>query len=193
MFVGQYCDNLLCTLCAPIFSRNISRKRPHIRFSIIFSYPPRFPPLRLSMFPAAGAGHPKLFQVYLAFLLYGPALRSPFCFHRRVTSCRTSMHLALFDPRFLFMHRREHSQSQYIKFPVCMQITSWRIFLHFLAPPARYFSVNLPSFLSLRQYLLPAEFQPTLSRRWPKEKGVSRKRKLFRQWNHGWKCFSRVL
>lgn len=120
-------------------------------------------------FPAVGAKRPKLSQVYLAFLplLYGPALRSPFCFHRRATSCGTSCtFLPLFDPApFLFMHRREHSQLQCIKFSMCMQITSSRIFLRLLTPPACYFPVNspsfLPSFLSQRQYLLPAEFQPT--------------------------------
>lgn len=39
---GQYRDNPLCTLCAPIFSRNISRNG-HIHFSITFSYSPRRP------------------------------------------------------------------------------------------------------------------------------------------------------
>lgn len=50
---------------------------------------------------------------YLYFMV--PPYGSPFCFHRRVTSCETSMQLPSlpppFDsPSFLFMHRREHSQ-----------------------------------------------------------------------------------
>lgn len=116
---------------------------------------PRFAPPRISMycFPSRrGAERPKLSQVYLAFLplLYRPALHSPFCFHRRATSRGTSMRLLLSDlPHpFLFVkHRREHSQSQRIKFLVCMQITSRGIFLRLLAPPACYFPVNTPSFL----------------------------------------------
>lgn len=157
---GQYRDNPLCRhLCvrACVYARTdfltkyfSLRQHPFLYYFLLFS---SAAPLRLSMFcfPAVGAERPKLFQVYLAFLplLHGPALRSPFCFHRRATSCGTSRtFLPLFDPApFLFMHRREHSQLQCIKFPVCMQITSSRIFLRLLAPPACYFPVNSPSFL----------------------------------------------
>lgn len=42
----QYRGNHLCTLCAPIFSQNISRNG-HIHFSVTFSYSPH---LRISMF-----------------------------------------------------------------------------------------------------------------------------------------------
>lgn len=161
----------------------VTATHPFLYYFLLFS---SFPPLSFVFnvpFSSRRRGtsktFPSLSRLLFTFALWSRTFAIPFPSSRNILqNIHTSFSLR---STFLFMLRREHSQSQYIKFPMCMQITSWRIFLHFLAPPARYFPVNPPSFLSLRQYLLPAEFQPTLSHRWPKEKGVSRKLKLFRE------------
>lgn len=177
---GQYRGNPLCTPCAPIFSRNISCNG-HIHFSITFSY---FPRSLSSSFNVLFSSRRRASETFPSLSrLFTFTLWTRLTFAILFLSSRNILQniQAPLPHRstFLFM-RREHSQSQYIKFSVCMQITSWRIFLRLSTPPACYFPVNPPSFLSLRQYLLPAEFQLTLSRHWPKEKGVSRKLKLFR-------------
>lgn len=88
---GQYRGNSLCTLCASIFSWNISCNG-HIYFPITFSYFLRSSSSSFNvLFSSVGVGaRPKLFQVYPIFLplLYGPALHSLFCFYHRATSCR---------------------------------------------------------------------------------------------------------
>lgn len=97
---GQYRDNPLCTLCAPIFSRNISRNG-YIHFSITFSHSP---PLRLSMFcfPAGGAERPKLSLSLSRLFTFTLWSRLTFAI-LFPSSCNILQNIhapPLFDPRF---------------------------------------------------------------------------------------------
>lgn len=126
---GQYRDNPLCPLCAPIFSRNISRNG-HIHFSITFSYSPRCPPLSrfnalFSSRPRHGASEtfPSLSRLFTFTLWSRLTARhsvSIVAQHPAEHPCISPPPALPNSPSFLFMHRREHSQSQYIKFPVCV-------------------------------------------------------------------------
>lgn len=158
----------------PIFSRNTSRNGNHIRFSIysfFLSCSP--PPLFVFLNALFSNRSPRLSKLYPRARLFTFTLwaRLTFCSHRRATSSRTFVRLSPSIPPLLSLVQcREHSHSRYIKFSVCMQITSWRIFsrlpvLRNVIFPQIHLSPSfLPSFLPLCQYLQSTKFQPTLSR-----------------------------
>jgi len=94
---------------------------------------------------------------------------------------------------FLFMHRREHSQSQYVKFPYVYVDYLSKNLLAFAGParaaPACYFLVNPPSLIpSFLPFVASIFATPSNTNRrdvisslTEREKGVSRELKLFRE------------
>lgn len=94
---------------------------------------------------------------------------------------------------FLFMHHREHSQSQYVKFPYVYVDYLSKNLLAFADParaaPACYFLVNPPSLIpSFLPFVASIFATPSNTNRrdvisplTEREKGVSRELKLFRE------------